>query len=147
VSITRETATPEDAPFLYDLVEETMRAYSEASFGPWDEPDVRRQIAAWFDEQPPQLLIADGLPIGVVRIVRLERDHWLDQIFISPTHQSGGIGSAVIREAIAEARAAGKPFRLRVWKSNPAKLLYDRLGFVVTEESPLRWCMEWRATP
>jgi hypothetical protein len=41
-----------------------------------------------------------------------------------------------------EAREANLPIRLRVLAVNPAKALYERLGFVVVEMTPERQFME-----
>jgi ribosomal protein S18 acetylase RimI-like enzyme len=44
---------------------------------------------------------------------------------------------------MSEARDANKPLRLRVLGVNPAKRLYERLGFVVTETTNERYYMEY----
>jgi ribosomal protein S18 acetylase RimI-like enzyme len=41
------------------------------------------------------------------------------------------------------AREAGTPLRLSVRETNPARRLYERLGFRVTRVEPPRIKMEW----
>ena len=38
----------------------------------------------------------------------------------------------------------GKPVRLHVEQHNPARHLYERLGFVILEERDFNLYMEWR---
>jgi len=45
---------------------------------------------------------------------------------------------------IDETRAAGKPVALRVLKPNPARRLYERLGFEIICETPERCFMRWQ---
>ena len=51
-----------------------------------------------------------------------------------PSFQHRGIGTSIIHDVIARARAAHLPVTLTVLKENPAKTLYERLGFSVQEE-------------
>jgi len=52
----------------------------------------------------------------------------------------------LVREVIEEARACGLPLTVSTAKINPARNLYERLGFVVTHESEFKVFMEmqWR---
>ncbi|MCC9648213.1 GNAT family N-acetyltransferase [Rubrivivax sp. JA1029] len=51
-----------------------------------------------------------------------------------PAYRRAGIGSRLIAEVLAEARDQGARVSLSVLKSNPARSLYERLGFTVTAE-------------
>jgi len=57
-------------------------------------------------------------------------------------YQGRGIGTAVIEELNRQAGECGLPLTLSVLKGNPAKALYDRLGFIVTKEEDTRYWME-----
>jgi len=63
-------------------------------------------------------------------------------IYIASSHRSKGLGSAIIRDVLAQAAQEGKVAKLRVLRSNPARELYERLGFRVTEESETHFAME-----
>jgi ribosomal protein S18 acetylase RimI-like enzyme len=54
-----------------------------------------------------------------------------------------GIGSLLLRGLIEQARNAGKPLQLSVYKFNPALRLYERLGFSKTGEDGLYIQMLW----
>jgi len=48
---------------------------------------------------------------------------------------SDPLGAALVRGVTAVADVRGLPVRLQVLKINPARRLYERLGFVVTGET------------
>lgn len=70
---------------------------------------------------------------------------FLARVMLAPAWQGRGIASALIRELQAEARAGGLPLTLQVWEENPARALYERLGFAVTGAREFRVQMRWEA--
>ena len=60
---------------------------------------------------------------------------YIDYVAILPRFRNQGIGAQVVQEVIAAAAAKGQPVALQVLRGNPARRLYERLGFVVTEET------------
>jgi GNAT superfamily N-acetyltransferase len=76
-----------------------------------------------------RIVVLDGEAIGMVKAFR-EADAWvLQQVQILPSHQGAGLGRWVVEGVIAAARASGLPVRLSVLDGNPARRLYERLGF------------------
>ena len=59
----------------------------------------------------------------------------IDQLFLRPETQGRGIGTALVQSVLARAEAKKLPVRLWVLRINPARALYERLGFVVFEET------------
>lgn len=72
-------------------------------------------------------------------------DWELVQIQIAPAWQGAGIGSHLVRALLEQARQAGAVVRLSVLKANPARQLYERLGFAVVAE--LDHAYEMAASP
>jgi ribosomal protein S18 acetylase RimI-like enzyme len=142
-TLTLSTARPRDAEFLYRLTEETMRSYAEATWGTWNGDLVRQFTEKSASDGSFQLILRDGTTVGALRMQRLDSHMQLDQLFISKPYQRQGIGTQLVRGLIAEARSANKPLRLRVLRTNPAKALYERLGFVVTQTTKERYFMEY----
>ena len=75
------------------------------------------------------------MPIGVVKVLQDGATWTIEQFQIAASSQGGGLGAAVLRTIIAEARGAGALLRLSVLKQNPAAHLYVRLGFRTLAES------------
>jgi ribosomal protein S18 acetylase RimI-like enzyme len=61
---------------------------------------------------------------------------------VLPGYQRQGIGSRVLREIQRQCAADGLSFRLQVLHTNPAKRLYDRLGFRIVSQDLLYAQME-----
>ena len=131
-----------DADLIYRVVETTMRAYVEQVWGTFSEETTRENIATSIASRNYSIIEADGTDAGVLAVEREATHIQLAQIFILPSHQNQGIGTMLVRALIAEARAAGKPLRLRVLSVNPARKLYEREGFRATWITPQRYYME-----
>ena len=66
------------------------------------------------------------------------------QLYIEKEFQRRGLGTQLLKRLFVEGRESSLPIRLRVLAVNPAKRLYERLGFVVIETTAERLFMEWR---
>jgi ribosomal protein S18 acetylase RimI-like enzyme len=74
-----------------------------------------------------------------------QEDWFLARIAILPEFQNQGIGTAILQKIIGAA-PTHKPLRLQVFKINPARRLYERLGFVKTGATRTHLCMERAAS-
>ena len=135
-------AMESDSRFLYELHKAALGPYVEATWG-WDEEFQRR----WFDERfdPPanEVILVDDAPVGCLRVTDRPDCVFLDYIALTPERQRQGLGTHLLRETQDRAIARGLPVRLSVLKANPARALYERLGFRVTGDDEVRWFMEF----
>ena len=102
-------------------------------FGQWDD-EVQALLFSrkWVPEEF-EVLEMDGRPIGCIRVADHPDHVLLAEIQILPEFQGQGIGSELIQNEFARARALQKPVRLQVLTSNHrARDLYLRLGFEIT---------------
>ncbi|HVF03936.1 MAG TPA: GNAT family N-acetyltransferase [Frankiaceae bacterium] len=81
-----------------------------------------------------QVSDGDGPCGGIVVSERAARDGgtftWVLDVFVHPRHQGRGLGGVLLRRALAGAAAAGYPrMGLVVTDGNPARAVYDRVGF------------------
>jgi ribosomal protein S18 acetylase RimI-like enzyme len=67
---------------------------------------------------------------------------FLSQLFIERAHQRCGIGTEVMRCLMKEAEQLNLAIRLDVVKINPAKRLYERLGFRIVGEEEHKFNMK-----
>ena len=134
-------ATSGDAEFLFQLLKATMREYVEQSWG-WDEEWQRAYFQMRYDPSENQIIVLDGRDIGVIAAERREDTIHLSTIYIRPEYQDQGIGTQLLKDLLAEASREGLPVTLRVLRVNPAKRLYERLGFVVIRETETRYYMK-----
>jgi ribosomal protein S18 acetylase RimI-like enzyme len=88
-----------------------------------------------------RIITCDEADIGWIQSSVQDDALYLEQIFIDPAFQRGGIGTEIIYRLIARAVQAGQPVTLGVVKTNPARHLYERLGFRITSEDDLKFYM------
>ena len=132
-----------DRDFVERVYFDTQRWIIEALFGWSDEETERLNFADSYDEEHTQVIIVDGKDAGWLTVQRA-RDIHLDSIYLVPAHQRKGIGTSLVRTLIAEADKSGMVVRLSTAKINPARRLYERLGFIVVDEGPYKIHMERR---
>lgn len=138
--ISYRPATEADVPFLMELRHQTMDAHLRASgVEPTDEEHLRRVL---FRFECASIVLFDSRPIGLLKVAREGRCWDLTQIQLVPEMQGRGVGAWLIRGVIAEARDAGASLKLDVLKANPARRLYEKLGFVVVAEGPRAFDMQ-----
>jgi ribosomal protein S18 acetylase RimI-like enzyme len=145
-SYTLRPVTEDDFGWLWTLKRRTMRTYVEQTWGVWDDGVQDIYFRQGFTPSKLRIIVVDGRDAGRLEVERLDRELFLCGIELAPEFQHKGIGTAVIHDLAAEARASRVPLRLQVLKVNPAQKLYQRLGFQIVEETPthLRMQLETR---
>ena len=133
-------ATPNDMDFLYALHVATMKEYVDKTWG-WEDAFQGSIFQKNYVPAKTKVITLDGQDIGMLSVEEREADIFVSTIKIHPDFQGKGIGTGIIRNIIAEGIQKGKRVRLRVLKVNPAKRLYDRLGFSVVEETTTHYIM------
>jgi ribosomal protein S18 acetylase RimI-like enzyme len=106
--------------------------------------DHAAQIASFrrqWSASETRIITLDGADIGWLQSATREGTFFLAQLFVDAAHQGRGLGTAVMHQLIGEATARNQAMTLGVVKINPAKRLYDRLGFRVTREDDRKFYM------
>jgi ribosomal protein S18 acetylase RimI-like enzyme len=127
----------------------------ELALVPWDaatkDAFVRMQFAAqdsYYRQQFPDtsfdVVTVDGVPAGRLYVDRREAEIRIIDIALLPEHRGHGIGTALLAPILEEADESGKTVSIHVEHNNPARRLYDRLGFVELEEQGVYLLLERR---
>ncbi|SDY91167.1 Ribosomal protein S18 acetylase RimI [Lysobacter sp. yr284] len=88
----------------------------------------------------------EGAPVGRIYLQRAAPEHLLVDISLDARARGSGIGAGLVRWAQDEAHARGRGMRLHVEHGNHgARRLYERLGFVLTENLPTHAAMRWES--
>jgi ribosomal protein S18 acetylase RimI-like enzyme len=135
-------ATDADYEYLYRLNETTMRAHAEKTYGPWNEPLARQIFAERWRPASTRIVLVDGQDAGMLELLPADGSVNLANIRVAPEYQGRGIGTRLISEVLRDAHGRGLSVTLRVLKVNPARRLYERLGFVVVGETETHHLME-----
>ena len=133
-------AKAEHYDFALHLYLLTMRLYLQ-ELGVWDEQQQRASFATQWKREEVRIISVDGKDVGWLQVADLPTEIRLQKFFVSPQYQRSGIGSEVLGNLLATWRSTGKKIVLKVLKNNPARRLYERLGFSVVAEAGVTFRM------
>ena len=144
-------ASDEDRELLYRIYASTRT--QELAIVSWDEPTkeafLRMQFTAQdtcyrqtYPDASYDVVVAGEEPVGRLYVGRDAGALRVIDVALLPEHRGRGIGTVLLRRVIDEAQALGIPVRLHVERHNPARALYDRLGFRVIEDRGVYFLME-----
>lgn len=131
-------ATDGDRPFLLAVYVSTRT--DELAVVPWTDEQkdafLRMQFEAqdsWYRQIYPEaeflVVLHGGDPVGRLYLARGGAEIRIVDIALLPEYRGNGIGSRLLEDILAAADRDGLPVTLRVEPWNPARRLYDRLGF------------------
>lgn len=143
-TIVRRPATEADCAYLYDLRIASMAPHIVAA-GLVVTPDEHRERVRDRLASAEILRVGDS-PAGMIKVDRAPGYWHIMQLQVEPAMHGKGVGSEILQQVIAEARAARARLTLGVLKVNPAQHLYRRMGFVVYDEAQHEFEMVWRGT-
>lgn len=133
------TQTPSDEDFLFRLYvstrEEEMRTTN------WSEPQKQQFLRFQFNAQLHhylnnytnatfEIIHSKGKDIGRLYLTHNETDIRIIDISLLPEYRGKGFGTSILRNIIKKAERQQKSIRLSVFITNPARKLYEKLGFV-----------------
>lgn len=115
-----------------------MRVYVEPIWG-WHEDWQEEYFRKKFDTKDRQIIVIDGRDAGVLVVEELPDEIHISLIEILPEFQGRGTGTMILNRLTREATSRQTLLSLHVLRTNqPAKRLYERLGFRIIEEEMYR---------
>jgi ribosomal protein S18 acetylase RimI-like enzyme len=132
-------AEPDDEAFLFELRKTTMTEHLARAGEPTDDDTHRARLLHRYDAA--QVICIDGAPAGLLKAHRSDTEWFVQQLQIAPALQGRGIGELALRTILRAATADALPVAVDVLKGNPAKRLYDRLGFEIVGEDEIQFHM------
>lgn len=146
-------AEPGDDAFLLELYA-TTRAAEIALFG-WSPEQQRAFVVMQFNARrqyyqmqypsaDDRIVEVDVEPVGRLLVSREATEITLVDIAIVPDRRGAGLGAHIIGDLLAEAGAARLPVLLSVTHENPARRLYERLGFRIVDDNGMYYQMRWQ---
>jgi RimJ/RimL family protein N-acetyltransferase len=149
----RRQVLPEDEAFLFALYASTRD--EELAILAWSEEQLRVFLLMQFHAQQDcyqgafsdanfDLLLANDQPIGRLYVHRQADELSILDIALLPVWRNRGLGTQIIREIQAEAHAGQVPVTLHVAVGNPARRLYERLGFRMVKSDGQHLRLRWQ---
>jgi ribosomal protein S18 acetylase RimI-like enzyme len=142
-----------DAGLLYRIYASTRE--DELTVVPWDDSQKEAFLRMQFDAQHRyyhanfpdasyDLIVSGDEVLGRLYVDRGETAWNVIDLALLPEHRGKGIGTQLLTDVLAEAAAAAKPVRMHVERFNPARRLYDRLGFYQIADKDVYLLLEWK---
>jgi ribosomal protein S18 acetylase RimI-like enzyme len=153
MAVTLRPVSEDDDDFLYQVYASTRR--EEVAAWGWDlaqqEAFLQMQFRAQrfsyerdFERVRHSIILLDDKPVGRMLVNSNDNETRLVDIAILPEVRKTGIGTLLIEDLKAQAASEGKPIVLQVLKDNRGAIkLYERLGFVITEDGAMYLEMRW----
>mgnify|MGYP002641344995 CR=1 FL=1 len=140
---TLRPATDDDRPFLLNVYASTREREMERV--PWDYDQKASFLLMQFEAQDAHyrqhypeasfdVVEADGEPVGRLYVSRWDEEIRIVDIALLPSARGHGLGSQLLADLLRESAEAGKAVSIHVEKENPARRLYERLGFREVED-------------
>ena len=125
----------DDLEFILKLKELCFKWYIEIIYG-WDIDKQREFTKRELDEhlKDMKIITMDDNDIGLTTFYNENDIYVVGMIMIHPEYQNKGIATNILKEYIEIARKDNKKIILKTYKKNPARKLYERLGFKIYEE-------------
>lgn len=136
--------TLDDFDFLFELKKENFKWYVDKIWG-WNDDDQKQRLKQDLEEHlaHKRIILVNNKKVGVYAVHITENgDLFINEISILKEYQHKGIGRKILEEQLKENRQKGIRTILQVFKDNPAKSLYEKLGFKVYGETETHYQME-----
>jgi len=137
-------ARSDDFRFAWSLYEELMKPLTVELLGRWNESGQRQVIELALAQQDTSIIVRDDSDVGWMQVIESADSLYLGQLYVAPSWQNRGIGTAILHDLTNKARGAGKTVTLDVMKNNRSRLLYERLGFQVIGQSEYKLNLRWQ---
>lgn len=143
--------TDQDVEFLYKVY--TGMREEEMEMTGWEEQQKENFLRMQFDLQHTQylqnyreaafeIIFFNKSPAGRLYVDRREREIRLIELALLPEFRRLGIGTTILKDLIAEANEKKLPLNCHVERLNPARRLYERMGFKLKEDKGMHFFME-----
>ena len=145
----------EDEALLLEIYSSTRA--DEMALLPWDAAQKQsflqmqfsaqqKHYRAYFPHATHEMILAEGQPIGRLYVDRRETEIRILDVTLLPQARGRGIGTQILLELMKEANQENQSCSIYVESFNRSLGLFQKLGFMKTEESGASWLMEWRAS-
>ena len=109
----------------------------------FDDKTHYQRIRSNFEDA--KMVCVDGEDVGLLKLSCANVEWHVHQFQVLPGYQGRGIGEAVLRLVLAKAKDANVAVSLSVLHGNPARRLYERLGFEPAGETPTDVKLMWKS--
>ncbi len=136
-------ARPGEFDALLELHRAAMGNYITQTWGPWDDDQQRGFMDARLAGGNLLVVEVASKLAGLFEHEKRGSALFLANIEFLPEYQGFGLGTVLIRGLMADAATRGLSVELTVLRVNPARNLYERLGFIEYDRNETHHFMRW----
>ena len=129
----------------------------ELALVPWSDEEKWAFVSMQFDAQTThyrntyvgashEVIEVDGIPAGRLYVAVWPSEIRIVDITLLPEFCGRGIGTGLVSNILEQGRLSGRSVSIHVELENPARRLYERLGFVEIAQHGIYTLMEWRSS-
>lgn len=128
--------TYNDVDFILDLKEFGLKWYMEILYG-WDKNVQKEKTVRELNRHINDMKIITSYKrdIGITTFYNEDDQYVIGLLLIHPDYQNKGIATAILSEYINKAKIEKKRIIIKTYIKNPARRLYERLGFTLYDTS------------
>jgi ribosomal protein S18 acetylase RimI-like enzyme len=130
----------------------------EMALVPWDAAQKQaflqmqfsaqqKHYRAYFPQAAHEMILIESQPVGRLYVDRRDNELRILDVTLLPQTRGRGIGTQILLDLMKEADQGNRTCSIYVESFNRSLGLFQRLGFVKTEENGALWLMKWRAGP
>lgn len=132
------SATDADFEFAFEVKRNAMGPHIVRRWG-WDDEFQREHHRRRWRERPWSLIVLAGNRVGTVSIDTRPTHVQFGEFYILEQYRQRGLGTKVLRIALALADEHQMETRLEYLKWNPVGTLYARHGFKIVSENDIHY--------
>ena len=135
-------AAKSDLGFCWPIYRDAMKPLTEA-LSPWNEPAQQKIVEEAITHAGTSIMRSNQADVGWLQVEETKNVVMLKQIFLLPTARNRGLGTSFLKWMQERADRKRKDLTLDVLNNNPARHLYDRLGFKIVTTAGTKITMRY----
>jgi ribosomal protein S18 acetylase RimI-like enzyme len=150
--VTLQSVDASDEAHLFGVYASTR--FEELAQVAWDDSQKEGFLQMQFEAQWKfykseypgaefQVILVDGQRAGRLYVHRRESEIRIMDIALLPKFRGRGVGTALLRDILAEGQRTSRRVTIHVETFNPAQRLYERLGFRRVASNGVYHLLEW----
>lgn len=130
MNYTLRDCTYDDVEFILELKRLGLKWYIEKIYG-WNENIQRQKTIQELNKniKDMKIIIVDNKDVGITTFNKNEDFYSIGLTIIHPDYQNKKIATNILLKYIEMAKEDRKRIIIKTYKKNPAKRLYERIGF------------------
>lgn len=142
-SISLRDTTYSDKEFVYKVFRSASMDYVIETWDRWDEAWQKQNFSKKYDPVNTRIIRYGSNEVGFIAVKNNVDGLFISELNILPEYQNRGIGSYILNDLLKKAANGDLTVvRMQVLKVNPARRLYERLGFILCGETDTHYLME-----